>query len=355
MFSDIGPDLLVATTEPDHQYSRSLYGAMPHATVVPVGRPDGDLARRLRSVDLLHVAWPEHWLGLRPDVSRRIIDQLQAAGVPVVWTQHNLLPHHDRSEAARRTYSLWAGAADGVIHHSRYSKQIALAFHRYPRARHFVIPHGHWGGYFPTAPPDRSSVEAEEGWPSTRIRLAVIGQPRPEKALQTVVDAVAGSDRDDIQLVARLSAEIRVPPNPRIIVTDGHLDAARYYRRLTAVDGVILPFEGDSMLTTGTAFDCIGGGIAPLASPWGFLRETFGDAAIWYGGTEGDLGACLSSLTPDALRAAGSAARSLQPRHDWRVIGEQTSRAFDDIVLRGSASSPAKPQTDPRSSSTGFQ
>ena len=50
-----------------------------------------------------------------------------------MWTQHNLLPHRDRSEAARRTYSLWAGAADGVIHHSRYSKQIALAFYRYPQ------------------------------------------------------------------------------------------------------------------------------------------------------------------------------------------------------------------------------
>jgi hypothetical protein len=332
----MGPDLLVATSEPDHQYSRSLYAAMPDATVVPAGPADGDLARRLESVDLLHVAWPEHWLGLRPEVSRRTIDQLQRADVRIVWTQHNLLPHRDRSDAARRVYSLWAEAADGVIHQSSYGKKIALAFHRYPRARHYVIPHGHWGGYFPTTTPDRSTVEAEEGWPNARIRLAVIGQPRTEKALQTVVDAVAGSDRDDIQLVARLSAETRVPPNRQIIATYGHVDAARYYRRLTAVDGVILPFEGDTMLTTGTAFDCIGGGIAPLASPWGFLRETFGDAAIWYGGTEADLSVCLASLTPEALRAAGSAARSLQPRHNWRIIGEQTSLAFADIVLRGS-------------------
>ena len=139
-----------------------------------------------------------------------------------------------------------------------------------------MIPHGHWGSHFPPVRPDRRSVEIEEGWPSAGIRLAVIGQPRLEKTLRTVVDAVAGSDRDDIQLVARLSPETRVPPDRRIIATYGHLNAARYYRRLTAVDGVILPFEGDTMLTTGTAFDCIGGGIAPIASPWGFLRETFG-------------------------------------------------------------------------------
>jgi len=332
----VTPDLLVATTEPDHQYSASLYEAMPAATVIPAGPPDGDLARRLRSVDVLHVAWPERWVGLDPDASQRAIDQLRAAGVRIVWTQHNVLPHLDRSDEAQRTYSLWAEAADGVIHHSHYGKQIALAFHRYPRARHYVIPHGHWGSYFPTLTPDRSSVEAEEGWPSASIRLAIIGQPRREKALQTVVDAVVGSGRDDIQLVARLSAETQVPPDRRIIASYGRLAAARYYRRLTAVDAVVLPFEGDTLLTTGTAFDCIGGGIAPIASPWGFLEETFGDAAIWYGGAGDDLVACLSSLTLDALRAAGSAARSLQPRHNWGVIGKQTSRAFEDIVLRGS-------------------
>ena len=66
-------DFLVATTEPGHQYSRSLYEAMPDATVVPAGPPDGDLVRRLRSVDVLHVAWPEHWLGLDPEVARHTL------------------------------------------------------------------------------------------------------------------------------------------------------------------------------------------------------------------------------------------------------------------------------------------
>jgi len=151
-----------------------------------------------------------------------------------------------------------------------------------------------------------------------------------------VIDALASSDRDDIQLIVRISGDTRLPTDSRIIATSGHLDVARYYRRLTAVDGVVLPFAGDTMLTTGTAFDCIGGGIAPIASPWGFLKETFGDAALWYDGTRNDLLRCFSSLSLDALRAVGDAARSLQPRHDWRVIGEQTQRAFEEIVTRDS-------------------
>lgn len=254
--------------------------------------------------------------------------------MPIVWTRHNLLPHRDLSESAQRTYALWAEASDGVVHHSRYGERIVATLHRNPRAQHYVIPHGHWGAAFPAVPPARATVEVEEGWPSAAIRLAVVGQPRREKALQLVVDAVAACDRADIQLVARLAADTRVPSDPRIIASYGHLHAARYYRRLTAVDGIILPFDGDTMLTTGTAFDCIGGGIAPIASPWEFLRETFGDAAICYDGTQEGLVACLATLTLDRLRAAGRAVLALQNRYAWSAVAAQTQRAFEDVVLQ---------------------
>ena len=91
---------MIATTEPEHQYSQSLYGAMRHAAVVSTGVPDSDLARRLREVDIFHMAWPECWVGLEPDASARVIDASQAADVPIVWTRHNLLPHRDQSCAA---------------------------------------------------------------------------------------------------------------------------------------------------------------------------------------------------------------------------------------------------------------
>lgn len=331
----VTPDLSVATTEPDHQYSRSLYDALPHTTVVPAGPPDDDLARRLRGVDVFHMVWPERWIGLDPNASVRAIAQIRAADVPIIWTRHNLLPHRDHSDSAQFTYALWAEASDGIIHHSRYGKRIVTAYHPHPRAQHYVIRHGHWAAAFPAVAPPRATVEAEEGWRSAAIRLAVVGQPRREKHLQLVVNAVAASKRADIQLVARLAPDTQVPLDPRIIPVYGHLDTPRYYRRLTAVDGIILPFEGDTMLTTGTAFDCIGGGIAPIASPWGFLRETFGDAAIWYDGTQEGLVDCLATLTPDRLQAVGRAARSLQDRYDWSAIGAQTVRAFEDVVLQG--------------------
>jgi hypothetical protein len=330
----VTPNVVVATTDPNHPYNCSLYGSMPEVSVITAGEPDLDLARRLRSVDILHIAWPERWVGLDPDDSQRVIEVLKTAGVHIVWTQHNLAPHRDRSPAALRTYALWAAASDAVIHHSHHGKRVAEATYNYAKAQHFVIPHGHWGAEFSAHPRSREAVEEYEGWGATPIRLAIIGQPRYEKDLQSVVDAVSACNRSDIQLVARLSSAIRVPTDRRIIANYGHVERSRYYSRLSAVDGIILPFLGDTMLTTGTAFDCIGGGIAPITTNWEFLEETFGDAAICYGESKADLVSCLLSLTPERLRSSGMATGALRGNHEWVSIGQLTTQVFETVLER---------------------
>ncbi|MEJ7775076.1 MAG: hypothetical protein WKF72_09735 [Nocardioidaceae bacterium] len=325
----VTPDILLATTEPDHQYSRFLYPAMPGVATLPAGPPDVDLGRRLRDVDVVHLAWPERWPGINVDSTLRAIDQIRSSDTAIVWTQHNLIPHRDRSAASRRVYELWAEAADGVIHHSEYGRRRALATYEYRTTLHFVIPHGHWGSCFPEPAPARSSVEREEGWAPANIRLAIIGRPRADKALQEAVDAFHEVSRSDMQLVARLGPDVRVPPDSRIVLLD-HVSSMQYYRRLTAVDGIVLPFVGETMLTTGTAFDCIGGGIAPIASDWGYLDETFGDAAIWY--SPGSLTSCLDSLTDESLRRSGAAAAALRGRHRWDDVGRSTAHAIAEVV-----------------------
>jgi hypothetical protein len=52
---------VVATPEPDHQYSRSLYREVPGVRIVPTEPPDEDLEQRMRSVDVVHVSRPEHF------------------------------------------------------------------------------------------------------------------------------------------------------------------------------------------------------------------------------------------------------------------------------------------------------
>jgi glycosyltransferase involved in cell wall biosynthesis len=326
---------VVATTEPDHPYTRCLYDAMPGVVVRPVGAPDYQLRRRLRGTDILHMSWPERWPGLNLEHAGFVIDQIKSAGIKIVWTQHNLLPHRVRTPEAQDAYQLWAEAADAVIHHSAYGMRIALGFRHYPNARHFVVPHGHWGAFFPKPTPKRCVIENEEGWPRTNVRLAVIGQPRHEKRLQDVVDAFADCSRDDVQLIARVSSDVVIGTTPNLIATYGHVDAQRYYRRLCAVDGILLPFIGDTMVTTGTAFDCIGGGIAAVISPWGFLKETFGKSALAYDGTKQGLTRCFEEVSRESLRKFGLAASRLRPAHDWSAIGRETKEVLERIVDEG--------------------
>ena len=149
---------------------------MKDVTIRPAGPPDEDLPRRLRDVDILHLAWPERWVGVDLDATVRTIERIAEAGTKVVWTQHNLRPHTVQTADAAETYERWAEAVDGVIHHSLYGRDVACRALPYSHARHFIIPHGHWGFRFPQIRPSRDLVEAEEGWPLAPIRLAVIGK-----------------------------------------------------------------------------------------------------------------------------------------------------------------------------------
>jgi glycosyltransferase involved in cell wall biosynthesis len=255
-----------------------------------------------------------------------------------VWTQHNLLPHYFKSPEALACYQRWAAAADAVIHHTEWGRRVALDTYTYgPSTIHEVIPHGHWGHqYAPRSAEARALVELEEGWPSCAIRLAVVGSPREEKLLQLVVDAVAGCSRDDIQLVIRVDHGVVVPDDPRIIAEMGHVEEARYLRRMGGFDALVLPFSPTGMLTTGTAFDAIGRGIAALTSEWEFFDETFAGADIRYGTTTDDLRDCLEHLTAGELERSAEAMGDLRSRYEWGPIAERTFSLFELVGSRPS-------------------
>ena len=333
----ITPRLRVASTIHGHPYDRSLYDPLADPVVATgAGIPDKKLVRRLRDVDVLHMAWPEWWSGVDPNRTAEVLRQVRASGTAIVWTQHNLLPHFFKTGDAAASYQLWAEAADAVIHHSQAGRDVALAAYDYgPNTEHHVIPHGHWGReYEAVANSTREDVEVAEGWPPCGLRVAVIGTPRVEKNLQLVVDAVVACRRDDIQLVIRVDLSVAVPDDPRIISEHGHMDATKYLRRMKAFDAVILPFAPTGMLTTGTAFDCLGAGVPAITSHWDFFDETFAGADIRYGDTVEDLTRCLDELTPEALDRSRQALIDRRPAFDWGPIAERTLSVLESAALR---------------------
>ena len=332
----VTPRLRVASTIHGHPYDRSLYDPLADQVVaLGAGIPDDKLARRLQDIDVLHMAWPEWWSGVDPQRTTEVLEQVKATGTAIVWTQHNLLPHFFKTDEAAASYQLWAEAADAVIHHSQAGYDVALATYQYgPNTEHHVIPHGHWGREYETvANTTREDVELAEGWAPCGLRVAVIGTPRVEKDLQLVVDAVAACARDDIQLVIRVDLSVSVPDDPRIIAEFGHLDFNQYLRRVKAFDALILPFAPSGMLTTGTAFDCIGAGVPAITSNWDFFDETFAGADIRYGESVEDLTRCLDELTPEDLDRSRQALIDLRPTFEWGPIAEQTLAVLEAAAL----------------------
>ena len=145
---------------------------------------------------------------------------------------------------------------------------------------------------------------------------------------------MAACRRDDIQLVIRVDLSVAVPDDSRIIAEFGHLDFSQYLRRMKAFDAVILPFAPTGMLTTGTAFDCLGAGVPAITSDWDFFDETFAGADIRYGSTVEDLTRCLDELTPQELDRSRQALIDRRPAFDWNPIAEQTLTVLEAAALR---------------------
>ncbi len=333
----VTPRLRVASAIAGHAYDDALYGPLQHRLVTSrADAPDRTGRVALDHADVLHMAWPEWWSGVDPELTRRILANVAATGVKVVWTQHNLEPHMFKSDEARACYQLWAEAADAVMHHTPSGMQTARTTYSYgAHTTHHVIPHGHWGHrYEAMGSTTREVVEAEEGWGPCGLRLAVIGAPRAEKDLQSVVDAVAASTRDDIQLVMRADTDTVVPPDPRIVAERGHVSEHRFHRRLAAYDALVLPFASEGMLTTGTAFDCIGAGVAAITSDWAFFDDTFAGADIRYGTTATDLTTCIDSLTPQRIEQSARAMEDRRDHHDWATIAQTTAMLLEEVALR---------------------
>jgi glycosyltransferase involved in cell wall biosynthesis len=329
----VTPALRVATSALGHWYDQSLYEPLGDRVVQAEGVSLLDDPAALSEFDVFHMHWPEWAAGVDPVRTRDVIDNLRAAGVVILWTQHNRLPH--LFPDAQDIYRIWAAEADAVIHHSDYGRAVMEAEYDYgAHTRHAVIPHGHWGHRLEPLRPAGGKAEAEAalGLDPVPIRLGIVGAPRIQKDVQLAIDAVHAAGRDDIQLCVWSLGDEAVPDDPRIVAVPYDMcDHETYARRLFSLDALVMPFT-EGMLTTGTMADALGVGLPTLASNWGYLREALGDAAIFYGDTAQDLTSCLDRLTHEQLAAAAAAADAGRAVTEWPVIAETTLAFLDDVI-----------------------
>jgi glycosyltransferase involved in cell wall biosynthesis len=341
---EVTPAIRVVASDARHWYHRSLYDPLAgrvadrQLALHLLDDPDR-LAARLRDIDVLHLHWPEWCTGLDPDRARRVAEAVHSAGVRIAWTQHNRAPHHAPDDD--RAYHAWAEAADLVLHHSEWGMAEMRA--RLPfrdDALHRVVAHPHFaslGGVAHHPDPSiraaaRTRAEAELGLAPVRLRVGVVGAPRPGKDTALVIDGVARCRRDDVGLLVLSGDGEEVPDDPRItVLAHEHVDRDTYEHRLACIDVLVLPLEGGSYLTTGQVADAVGAGLPALVSPWPYLHEVLGDAAIPYGRTADELAATLDGLDDDQLDRASLASRELRDRLAPEVVAEDLHRALDEL------------------------
>jgi glycosyltransferase involved in cell wall biosynthesis len=342
----VTPKLRVVSSAHHHWYHQCLYAPLADrvdARPVPYHLLDQPrrLAGALADADVVHLHWPEWLTGPSASRARRVADTLRAAGVPVVWTQHNLAPH--RSPEDVELYQPWAETAAGVIHHSEWGRRAVGERYVFAAdALHRVIPHGHWGplmGDLATA--DRAAAEHELGLTPAGVRIGLVGAPRPGKHTQLLIDGFHASTRDDLQLLVLSLDDETVPDDPRITALPyAEVPRAEYDRRLATVDVLALPLEGGTYLTTGQVADAVGAGIPALVSPWPYLSEVLGDAAIPYGRTAADLTATLDALDEATLARARAAIPARRAALDWTVAAEATWELLDEVAARAAVRRP---------------
>jgi glycosyltransferase involved in cell wall biosynthesis len=330
--------LRVVSSAHHHWYHRCLFGPLADRVdvrTVPyhlLDDPDR-LAAALASVDVFHLHWPEWLTGPSASRSRRVAETLRDIGVPVVWTQHNLAPHAAPEAAA--VYEPWAETAAAVIHHSEWGRQAVTERYAFaPAAVHRVIPHGHWGPLMGgLAGVDRAAAERELGLAPSRLRIGLVGAPRPGKDTRLLIDGVHAAARDDVQLLVLSGAGESVPDDARITVLPyEEVPRDAYDRRLATIDVLALPLEGGTYLTTGQVADAVGAGLPALVSPWPYLTEALGDAAIPYGRTADDLAATIDALDDATLARARAAAVARRAALEWPILAEDTYALLDEVV-----------------------
>jgi beta-1,4-mannosyltransferase len=300
--------------------------------------------------DVVHLHWIHDFLGGssgRP--SRRNVRWfdwqlrlLQARGVRIVWTVHNLKAHeaegneHD-VDAHRRLIE----RADGIILHCQMAREGLIE--RYQpstaaRQRLHVLAHGNYVRHY-DVDADAAVARRALGLPAASRVFAFVGSIRGYKNVAELLDAFSGVAQlgPDARLLIcgkpmpkRLGRELqeRAAADPRIILRLDRIPEAELSGILRAADAVVLPFR--DILTSGSAILALSHGRPVIAPAMGCLPETLpADASILYDPEAADgLRRALRVAARADLATMGSRGRAYADTIDWGPIAAATARLY---------------------------
>ncbi len=266
----------------------------------------------------------------------RKLTHLQSHGRKIVYTVHNLNHHEGQHPDLNQRANRWLFQHADAIHvHNRYTaEQVAQ---RYGRTQDVhIIPHGHYIDVYPQHM-TRPEARAQLGIPDHHLVFLCLGQMRPYKGLDALIDAFLRNNMPDATLL--LAGVIHDPDyaahlqqlaghHPRIRLFPGYVPAANIQRYCAAADMCVLPYRDAT--TSGAALLAFSFGKPIIAPAIGPFPELLGEnqRGLLCHPDEHDLADVLNMARDLPLAQMGAAARALAESRDWRTLGAQHARVY---------------------------
>ena len=337
--------ILVLPRDGLNPYQRLLYGPLerggariayageltPSHTLNVLLLPLELIARRLTGWHVLHLHWVYFFtlplLGRRASAVwfRLVLAVTRAAGIRLVWTAHNVLPHQAvfPDDVAERRRLL--ASADLVIAHSEAALAELTQTVAAP-SEAVVIPHGPYG--VPAAHGDRDMTGP--------LRLLFFGQVAAYKGVEDLLTALERVGNDDLTLTIAgqchddaLAARLEKASErlPQVTLRLGHVEDENVPSLLHEHEVFVLPFRRAT--TSGSVLLGLEAGL-PVVVP--ALAAFDGMPVTTYEpGVDGLTEALreLAHTSREELRAAGAEGSAWISRHaSWDDVAERTAEAL---------------------------
>jgi glycosyltransferase involved in cell wall biosynthesis len=308
-----------------------------------------EAARWLEPGDVLHLQWAHvftvgrHAAGSLRGTARLLwrLGRLRARGVRVVWTVHNLV-HHEAGEGADRRVQRWAmrrlaQACDALVVHGATGARLVREAYGVPNATIAVVDHPSFIGSYPSGI-SQEKARARLGLPRDAVVLAHIGQLRPYKGVERLVEAFMASTTPEARLLiagktveGSLVEAVRsaAAAGDRVRLFEGFVPDDEVQVYMAAADAVVLPYE--RVFTSGSVALAGTFGRAVIAPAVGCLTDQVGDAGVLY--EPAQAGALEAAITRacgdrDGLRSMGERAQGLASTRTWAALARGVASVY---------------------------
>jgi beta-1,4-mannosyltransferase len=340
-------------------FQEILYMALPEHSFAVRGAKNYEeaasllLSSRVSGPKVLHL----HWLNVvlsgantrqdaqaRVDAFERLLKNLKSAGVSLVWTMHNVLPHESVfTDMEVRLREIVIANADLIHIMNPNSASLASPYFALPQEKTIRIEHPGYNGFYPQWK-SRSAARADLGFSPVEHVAIVLGAIKPYKGLLELaqdVDLISrahprslslliagqpGDDPETEELLALSSAHPAIHVLPEQLSTN---DVGALY---SAADSAVIPYRAS--LNSGALVLALSMGTPVIA------RESAGSTHLLSSGAGGiyssgdQLRHALvdTSWIPAATAEAEKMARRLRPEQISTHFA-RTMRAFVDHGL----------------------